>query len=121
MMIESVGLTYCENYSEADETCEQCVLHKVMNHNSCYKPVKKESKQKVEHVNHPTHYNIEGRRECIEEMRLMFGDEAVKSWCILTAYKYRYRAGNKQDNSAAQDNAKAEWYLNYVEQMQKNS
>ena len=118
MILESVGITYCQNYSESDETCEQCVLHKVMNHNSCYIPVKKESKP-VEQVNHPTHYNQEGRRECIEEMRLLFGDEAVKTWCRLTAYKYRYRAGNKQGNPTDQDNRKAEWYLDYVEKMNK--
>lgn len=68
-----------------------------------------------EMVNHPSHYQQNGRRECIEEMRLMFGDEAVKQWCILTAYKYRYRAGLKESNSAEQDHAKAEWYLDYAE------
>lgn len=70
-----------------------------------------------EQVNHPSHYSQNGRRECIEEMRIMFGDEAVRQWCILTAYKYRYRAGNKEGNSAEQDNNKAEWYLNYAENM----
>lgn len=38
-------------------------------------------------------------------------------WAIMTAYKYRYRAGNKDGNSAEQDNAKAEWYLKYAEQL----
>lgn len=70
---------------------------------------------KSEQVNHPSHYQQNGRRECIEEMRLVFGDAAVKQWCIMTAYKYRYRTGNKENNSAEQDNAKAEWYLNYAE------
>lgn len=72
-----------------------------------------------EQVNHPSHYSQNGRRECIEEMRIMFGDEAVRQWCILTAYKYRYRAGLKEGNSAEQDNNKAEWYLNYAENMNK--
>ena len=74
-------------------------------------------KKPAEQVNHPSHYSQEGRRECIEEMRLIFGDEAVKIWCALTAYKYRYRAGNKEGNSAEQDNKKAEWYLDYIEEM----
>lgn len=70
-------------------------------------------------VNHPAHYQQAGRRECIEEMRLMFGDEAVYQWCVMTAYKYRYRTGNKDGNSAEQDNSKAEWYLNYAERLFK--
>ena len=75
------------------------------------------AEKQQEAVNHPSHYSQPNRRECIEEMRLMFGDEAVKIWCVLTAYKYRYRAGNKEGNSAEQDNKKAEWYLDYIEEM----
>ena len=66
-------------------------------------------------VSHPNYY--QGKRECIEEMRLMFGDEAVKNFCVCSAYKYKFRAGKKDDNSKEQDLAKAEWYLSYVENM----
>lgn len=72
----------------------------------------------TEQVNHPTHYSQDGRRECIEEMRVVFGDEAVREWCILTAYKYMYRAGNKSGNSEEQDRAKMAWYLDYAEKME---
>lgn len=72
----------------------------------------------TEQVNHPQHYSQEGRRECIEEMRVVFGDEAVREWCILTAYKYMYRAGNKTGNSEEQDKAKMAWYLDYAEKME---
>lgn len=68
-------------------------------------------------VEHPHYYSQEGRRECIEEMRIVFGDAAVRQWCVMTAYKYRYRTGNKEGNSAEQDNKKAEWYLDYAEEM----
>lgn len=78
---------------------------------------KNAAEKQQEAVNHPHYYSQEGRRECIEEMRLMFGDEAVRQWCAMTAYKYRYRTGNKEGNSADQDNRKAEWYLNYAENM----
>ena len=71
----------------------------------------------TEQVYHPSHYKQEGRRECIEEMRIVFGEAAVKQWCVMTAYKYRYRTGNKEGNSAEQDNKKAEWYLDYAEEM----
>ena len=49
--------------------------------------------QKPDNVNHPSHY--QGKRECIEVMRKMFGDEAVKGFCKCNAYKYRFRAGRK--------------------------
>lgn len=67
-----------------------------------------------EQVNHPSHYNQEGRMECIDEMVLFFGEGFVCSWCILTAYKYLYRAGNKDSNPKEQDIAKAKWYLDWA-------
>lgn len=42
----------------------------------------------------PNHYHI-GKYECIEEMVELFGIEAVKSFCRLNCYKYRYRATMK--------------------------
>lgn len=77
------------------------------------------AEKQQEAVNHPSHYSQAGRRECIEEMRLMFGDEKVYWWCVMTAYKYRYRMGNKDGNPSEQDERKAEWYLDYAESMQK--
>ena len=59
-------------------------------------------------VNHPAHYTY-GKHECIEEMEIMFGREAVISYCRLAAYKYKYRAGHKDD--AQLDYQKADWYL----------
>lgn len=59
-------------------------------------------------VNHPAHYTY-GKHECIEEMEILFGREAVISYCRLAAYKYKYRAGHKDD--AEQDYQKADWYL----------
>lgn len=59
-------------------------------------------------INHPAHYTY-GKRECIDEMEILFGREAVISYCRLAAYKYKYRAGHKGD--PALDYAKADWYL----------
>lgn len=59
-------------------------------------------------VNHPAHYTY-GKHECIEEMEILFGREAVISYCRLAAYKYKYRAGHKDD--AERDYQKADWYL----------
>lgn len=66
----------------------------------------------LERVDHPTHY--QGEYECIDLMREIYGDEAVRWFCILNAYKYRFRAGKKDGNSLEQDDAKAQWYENYV-------
>ena len=93
----------CGNFDETDVTCESCILNKVQNHNSCYKLVKKEQKTTMQtttnydvaQVNHPSHYQQDGRLECLDEMLLMFGKEDVITWCRLTAYKYYYRCGNK--------------------------
>ena len=62
-------------------------------------------------VNHPSHYNLPGRKECIVEMLETFGVQKTKAFCELNAYKYRYRAGWKGD--AEKDLAKADWYENY--------
>lgn len=69
-------------------------------------------------INHPTHYNQEGRKECIVEMREKFGDIAVYWFCKLNAYKYGYRAGNKEGNSEEQDKAKSKWYDEYAVEIQ---
>lgn len=55
----------------------------------------------MDNINHPSHY--QGKHECIEVMRAMFGDEAVKGFCRCNAYKYRFRAGRKDGQSADQD------------------
>lgn len=59
-------------------------------------------------VNHPSHYNRAGRKECIEEMLDKFGAEAVKHFCLLSAYKYNYRHELK---GGAEDIKKAEWCM----------
>lgn len=71
----------------------------------------------MEGVNHPEHY--QGTHECIEVMRAMFGDQAVEDFCRLCVFKYRFRAGKKDGESKEKDIAKAEWYEDYLIQMQK--
>lgn len=58
-------------------------------------------------VNHPQHYNIPGRKECIAEMLDVYGAEKVKAFCELNAYKYRYRHTLK---GGEEDLKKAAWY-----------
>ena len=65
---------------------------------------------KIEHdpVNHPSHYCREGAIECIDEMLILFGREAVKNFCLCNAWKYRARAMNK---NGEQDLQKSDWYI----------
>ncbi len=65
-----------------------------------------------DNVSHPAHY--QGKYECIDLMREIYGDEAVRYFCICNAYKYRFRAGAKQGETAQSDIAKAEWYEAYM-------
>ncbi len=59
-------------------------------------------------VNHPTHYCREGAMECFDEMLLIFGKDTVSKFCLCNAWKYRYRAADK---NGAEDLAKSDWYM----------
>lgn len=62
----------------------------------------------VDNVNHPQHYCREDAMECIDEMILIFGKEAVKNFCLCNAWKYRYRAADK---NGEEDIKKSDWYI----------
>ena len=62
---------------------------------------------KNDNVDHPAHYST-GNFECIDVMLEVFGEEAVKDFCILNAFKYLYRAGRK---NGIEDIEKAKWYI----------
>lgn len=49
---------------------------------------------KADPVKEPNHYKTHDM-ECIDEMLLLFGRTAVKSFCLCNAWKYRYRADAK--------------------------
>ena len=72
--------------------------------------------KEYEMTNHPQHYN-KYDVEVIEMMRRIWGDEAVKVWCKLTAFKYRMRMGTKPDNPIEQDLEKERWYLDYANKL----
>lgn len=60
----------------------------------------------------PAYY--QGKKECIEVMREMFGDQAVIDFCKCNSFKYRFRAGHKEGSSEEEDLAKAKWYEDYM-------
>ena len=55
--------------------------------------------------------------ESIDMMLAIFGREAVRNFCLLSAYKYRMRLG-KKDNTE-QDLAKEKWYLDKFNELTK--
>lgn len=73
----------------------------------------KETEEVPSAVNHPSHYN-QGGIECIDAMVSAFGKEAVGNFCICNAFKYVWRA--KQKNGV-EDLDKAIWYLNKVKEL----
>lgn len=69
-----------------------------------------------ENVNHPQHYSRDNAIECIEEMILVFGEDAVATFCLLNCWKYRYRAGDK---NGTEDIKKSDWYMNKYRELKK--
>lgn len=80
------------------------------------KIVNKEAYKKAGDVNHPSHYTT-GQFETIDEMRIVFGDEEVKSFCRLNAWKYKSRAMFK--GNPEEDLKKADWYLEKLKELEK--
>lgn len=71
----------------------------------------------AEMVSHPLHYLKDGRKECIVEMEEKYGAEVTAVFCLTSAYKYIYRAGDKVGNPAEQDLGKARFYFNYTNKL----
>lgn len=70
-----------------------------------------------DNVSRPAHYTREGAMECIDEMLLVFGTEAVKNFCLLNAWKYRYRAAKKNGD---EDMRKSDWYMAKYRELEDN-
>ena len=119
----------CGNFDEFDVTCSDCIRNRVQRLNACYESVKREKpttekeNKMSEKINtdkiNPSHYQNENGRQAIDEMRLLFGDADVKGFCRCNYYKYMSRAERKENESAETDKAKALWYLDYLETMEK--
>ena len=70
-----------------------------------------------DNVSRPAHYTREGAMECIDEMLLVFGTAAVKDFCLLNAWKYRYRAAKKNGD---EDMRKSDWYMAKYRELKDN-
>jgi hypothetical protein len=75
-----------------------------------------ETPKAPEQVNHPAHYN-QYPIEVIDMMIVVFGKEATFYFCLLNAFKYRMRAGNKQN--LQEDLDKEAFYLDKAKKLDK--
>lgn len=73
--------------------------------------------EKPSMVDHPVHYNRKGAIECIDEMELIYGTEALMHFCLLSSHKYRYRAGLK--NNGYEDLEKSDWYMRKYKELKE--
>ena len=64
------------------------------------------------YTDRPIYY--QGEHECIDVMKAMFGEEAVKAFCRCNSFKYRFRAGRKPGEDKDDDLKKAAWYEDYL-------
>lgn len=116
---EHDGCLYCKYFDgEAeDEPCVSCkgtalvgsAAYETRPDN--YEPTAEvepvEPEPTVDMVNHPPHYTS-GGIECIDELEIVFGREAVKHFCLCNVWKYRKRALLK---NGQEDLDKADWYM----------
>ena len=72
------------------------------------------SKDEVDMVNHPQHYNRDGAMECMDEMITVFGKDIVACFCLCNTWKYRYRASNKGHE---EDLAKSDYYMDKYKEL----
>lgn len=68
----------------------------------------------INKVNHPDHY-CTYPIEVIDMMISIWGEKAIIDYCIINAFKYRMRIGNK--DNIAQDLEKERWYLNKAKEL----
>lgn len=100
-----------DDIDDCDGDCKNCEYADLNDHDDEDKP---EDSTDYEYVDGPAHYH---GTECIENMRKLYGDDAVRWFCICNAYKYRFRDGSKPGVTAKQDEEKARWYENYAANM----
>ena len=100
-----------DDIDECDGNCENREYADLNNYKDEPEP---DDSTDYEYVNGPAHYN---GTECIEKMRKLYGDDAVRWFCICNAYKYRFRDGSKPGATAEQDEEKARWYEDYAANM----
>lgn len=71
----------------------------------------------IEKAIRPAHYNS-GDISCMDAIVAAFGIEEAKIWAKITAFKYMWRFGKKDDE--AQEAGKIKWYLDKYLELRDN-
>ena len=100
------GNEYCSGFTK--ERADESIVRK------WYKLFFGDDEPENDVINHPRHYCREGAMESIDEMLLLFGAEAVKGFCVCNAWKYRYRAADK---NGEEDMRKSDWYISKYKEL----
>lgn len=93
-----------ETMEKENKKCNSCFGASMNDCGSCEKETKS---NKHDNIN-PDHYKERTSIECIDTMRIAFGDMDVAIYCIVNAYKYLWRHKYK---NRLEDLKKAMWYL----------
>lgn len=103
------------------KTCSECLYQRKLDRME--KAAKKERElltsgeqflkalESADPVNSPGHYTT-GNIECIDAMIQVFGEDAVRAYARINAFKYQWRAPYK--GKTAEDYEKALWYLRFA-------
>ena len=73
-------------FLEVDNETMESLFSDYNESNTADKNEAESSKAESDNVNHPKHY--QGSHECIDVMRALFGDEAVKAFCKYVLYEW---------------------------------
>lgn len=103
---------YCPFFAGSD-LWKECALEEDEFVEQHYEELCGATEVKSDNVNHPSHYT-QGGMECIDELLMIFGKEAVKHFCVCNAWKYRKRAMFK---NGQEDMDKSDWYLNKYKEL----
>lgn len=118
--MDAVVQSHCKNHENCDTCCIDALCGLVGGEFED-NPLELEKAYRIvigqESVNHPNHYNRENSIECIDEMVLVFGREAVKNFCLCNIWKYRYRASDK---NGEEDLKKSDWYMRKYKELCSN-
>lgn len=68
----------------------------------------------------PSHYQKEGKKECIEYIRMVLGTKGAIFFCLGNAMKYIYRCGNKPNEDVERELQKIRWYEDKAEEISRN-
>jgi hypothetical protein len=71
-----------------------------------------------DNINHPDHY-CTGKVECWDAMLSAFGEEWMKIYAHVNAFKYMWRARYK--GKYYEDLKKAQWYLDKAAEIEKDT